>query len=260
MGSNYTEYYVQLINKRTKAPINDDTGLFIVMEASEATLQTIYSDANGTAPAFVYTNVASTMTDGKIRFWTASSVTSVDVTFITAAGQAGFIEALTSSQHRYEVDTEQLCHTLILPFYNYIPTPFVSASVTIYTSAGLGSVWSQGMSLPAGALVKNCFCRVETLGTGSLVNFGVSGTPAGLLQQVTGSVTGLKWASGLIATGGTLTFGIGTLLQTATTFGRAVPIFITAATAIVFGEVTGTCLAAREGWVYIQYDLLPNRV
>lgn len=257
MANNYTEYYVQLIDKRTKLPINDDTGVYTVMTAGSAVLATIYKDNAGTTPDYVYTSIASTMTNGIIRFWTANTVESVDVTFMTAAGQAGFIEGLTPSQHRYEVDTESYDQVLILPFYNYIPTPFVSASVTCYSSAGLGSIWSQGFSIPAGALVKDCFCRVQTLGTGSLINIGVSGTPSGLLQQVTGSVTGLKWPESLVATAGTATFGRGTKLCTVTGF---VPndFFTTTATAIVFGQVTGTVLAASTGWIYIKYDIYPN--
>lgn len=257
MASNYTEYFVQLINKRTQRPIDDDTGKYIVLTAGSSVLQTCYTDDNGTAPSYVYTSVSQTITNGVIRFWTPSSVTSVDITFLTAAGQAGFIEGLTPSQHRYEVDVEKYEQTLILPFYNYIPTPFVSASVTIYSSAGLGSIWSQGMAIPAGSLVKNCYARVETLGTGSLVNFGISAHPSGLLQQVTGSVTGLKWASALVATAGTATFSKGNLLYNSL-FIVPSELFVTVASTIVFGQVTGTVLAANTGYVYIQYDLLPN--
>jgi len=259
MASAFQEYHVQLINKRTGSPIDDDAGKFIVMQASASTLQTVYTDDQGTAPSFVYNNVTQTMTNGEVRFWTASGTQSVDLSILTENGQALFIEGLTPSQHRIEVDTEKYEQTLIMPFYNYIPTPFVSASVTIYSSAGLGSIWSQGMALPAGSLLKECYARVETLGTGALNNFGVSGTPSGLLQQVTGSVTGLKWASGLIATANTVTFAFGTLLATATSILHR-SIFLTAATNLVFGQVTGTVLAAETGYVYVQYDLLPNRV
>lgn len=259
MSASFTEYFVQLINGRTKAAINDDTGKYIVMQAGTATLQTVYTNDNGTTPDFVYNNVTQTMTDGKIQFWTPSSVVSVDLSVLTAEGQALFVEGLTPSQHRIEVDTEKYEQTLVLPYYNYIPTPFVSASVTIYSSASLGSIWSQGMAIPAGSLVKTCYARVETLGTASLVDIGVSGDADGLLQQVTGSVTGLKWASGLLATGGTVTFGWGTKFCSVT-HAYMRPFFTTVATNIVFGQTTGTVLAAEIGYVYIQYDLLPNRV
>lgn len=257
MSAMYTEYYVQLKNKRTKRPIDDDTGKFIVMEAGTATLQTIYSNENGAVPAFVYTNVTSTITDGVIRFWTAASVTSVDLSILTAAGQSVFIEGLTPSQHYVEVDTEKPDQILILPFYNYIPTPFVSASVTMYSSAGLGSIWSQGMALHAGSLVKDVYTNVQTLGTGALVNIGISGTPSGLQQQITGSVTGVHVPISLVATAATATFYFGSLLATTTQF-VALPYFVPAVTSLVFGNVTGTTLAAMTGWIYIRYDLLPN--
>lgn len=252
MSASYTEYYVQLINARTKATINDDTGKFIVLTAGSAVLQTIYSDSQGTVPAFVYSNVTSTMTDGIVQFWTASSVTSVDVSILTAAGQAIFIEGLTSSQHRVEVDTEKRDHILVLPFYTYIPTPFVSASVT--TTA---SVWGQGMALPAGCLVKDVYTNVQTLGTGALVNVGISATPSGLQQQITGSVTGVHIPISLVATAATATFYFGSLLATTTQF-VPIPYFVPAATGLVFNNVTVTTLAAMTGWIYIRYDLLPN--
>lgn len=252
MAAKYTEYYVQLINARTKSAIDDDTGQFIVMTAGSAVLATIYSDDNGTAPAFVCTNVTSTMTDGVIRFWTDSSVTSVDVSILTAEGQAVFIEGLTSSQHRVEVDIEGINQVLVLPLYTYIPTPFTSASIT--TTA---SIWSQGMALPAGSLVKDVYSNIETLGTGALVNIGISGTPSGLQQQITGSVTGVHIPISLVATGATATFYFGSLLATTTQF-VPLPYFVPAVTSLVFNNVTVTTLAAMTGWIYIRYDLLPN--
>lgn len=254
MSVNYNEYYVQLVNKRTKSAINDDTGKFIVTQAGTATVQTIYTDDSGTVPAFVPSNISSTMTDGIIQFWTDADITSVDISVLTENGQAAFIEGLTQSQHRIEIDTEKYEQTLVLPYYTYIPTPFVSASVTC-----TGSVWSQGMSLPAGSLVKSCYVRVETLGTGSLVNVGISAHPSGFLQDVTGSVTGLKWASALIATAGTASFAKGNLLYNSL-FIVPSELFRTVASVLVFQRNTVTVLAAEIGYVYIQYDLLPNRV
>ncbi len=252
MSAVYTEYYVQLVNKRTKATIDDDTGKFIVLTAGSAVLQTIYSDENGAVPAFVYSNVTSTMTDGVIRFFTALSVTSVDLSILTAGGQAIFVKSLTPSQHRVEVDTEQPDQILVLPVYNYIPTPFTSASIT-----ATASVWGQGMSLPAGILVKDVYSNIETLGTGALVNIGISGTPSGLQQQITGSVTGVHIPISLVATAATATFYFGSLLATTTQF-VPLPYFVPAVTGLVFNNVTVTTLAAMTGWVYIRYDLLPN--
>ena len=252
MSATYTEFYVQLINKRTQKPIDDDTGKYIVMVAGSAVLQTIYSDENGTVPALVATNVTSTMTDGICRFWVPVATTTVDLSILTAAGQAIFVEGLTTSQHRVEVDTESHEQILVLPFYTYIPTPFTSASIT-----NTASVWGQGMALPAGILVKDVYTNVQTLGTGALVNIGISGTPSGLQQQITGSVTGVHVPIGLVATGGTAAFYFGTLLA-ASTLIVPQPFFVPAVTGLVFNNVTVTTLAAMTGWIYIRYDLLPN--
>lgn len=256
MAAGYTEYYVQLVNKRTKAPIDDDTGKYIVMTADSAVLATIYSDAQGTAPAFVATNVASTISNGIIRFWTASSVESVDITILTAAGQAIFVSALTPSQHRVEVDTEESEQLLIFPYYNYIPLPYVSASIT-----ATASIWGNGLSIPSNTITKDCWVRTETLGTTQVLNIGVSGTPSGLLQAVTAAATGYHVCQrGLIASAGTATFYLGNLLCTVTAF-MDTPYPLGTATAstgaLVFNTVTVTTLAAGTGWVYLKYDLLP---
>lgn len=252
----YTEYYFQLWNKRTQRPINDDTGKYIVMTVDTPTLATIYSDSQGTAPAFVATNVASTLTDGVGRFWTAQSVESVDVSILTAGGQAIFIKGMTPSEHRIEVDVEKRDQKLIFPYYNYIPTPYVSASVT-----ATGSAWSPGFSLPANSYVRDAWIRTYTLGTTSTINFGVSGTPSGLVQGVTAAVTGVHYPLPMDSTltGGTATFTRGTLLvPTSTNVSPYPKWYVTpGATGLVFYDNTSTVLAAGCGWVYICYDKMP---
>lgn len=252
MGSSYTEYYVQLINARTKSTIDDDTGKYIVMTAGTPALATIYSDDQGTAPAYGATNVAGTITNGVIRFFTASSVTSVDLTILTGAGQAVFVEGLTPSQHRVEVNLEKLEQLLIYPYYNYIPTPYVSASIT-----ATGSAWGVGLALPANSITKDCWCRTSTLGTAQTINIGISGTPSGLLQGVTAAVTGYHYPLTPEVTGGTATFNRGTLLMATLTNLNRTNLVGAAVTSLVFFNTTATTLAAANGWVYISYDILP---
>ena len=248
----YTEYQFQLYNKRTKMPINDDMGKFIVMTVDTPTLATIYSDDQGSAPALVATNVTSSITDGKGRFFTAQSVESVDLTILTGNGQAIFVKGFTPSQHRIEVDVETRAQVLILPYYNYIPTPFVSASVT-----ATGSAWGPGLSLPANTITKDCWCRTATLGTAQTLNIGVSGTPSGLIQGVTAAVTGYHYPLTPEVTGGTATFTRGTLLMASLTNLNRTNYVAAAATGLVFYNTTATTLAAAAGWIYISYDILP---
>lgn len=252
MASSYTEYFVQLVNKRTKQAIDDDSGKYIVMTVDVPTLATIYSDNQGTAPAYVATNVAGTITNGQIRFYTATSVTSVDLSILTADGQAVFVKGLTPSQHRVEVDVENTDQLLIFPYYNYIPTPYVSASIT-----ATGSAWSPGLAIPANAIVKDCWARTSTLGTTSTINIGVSGTPSGLLAGVTAAVTGIHYPLTPEVTGGTATFARGTLLMATLTNLNLTNYVAAAATSLVFYNNTVTVLAAEKGWVYLSYELLP---
>ncbi len=256
MANGYREWKFQLVNKRTKLPINDDTGKYIVMTVDTPVIAPIYSDDVGSAPAFVATNVASTMTDGIGRWFMTADVEKVDITILTASGQAIFIKDLTPNMHRIEVDTEKKYQMLIFPYYNYIPTPFVSASIT-----ATASVWGNGLSIPSNTVTKDCFCRTYTLGTTQVLNIGVSGTPSGLLQAVTAASTGYHVCQrGLIASAGTATFYLGNLLCTVTGFmDTPYPIgTVTASTGgLVFNNVTVTTLAAGCGWVYLKYELLP---
>ena len=252
MANGYREWKFQLVNKRTKLPVNDDTGKYIVMTVDTPVLAPIYTDDTGTAPAFVATNVASTMTDGVGRWFMTSDVEEVDITIVTAAGQAIFVKDLTPDMHRVEVDTESLSQILVLPYYNYIPTPFVSASVT-----ATASIWSQGIAIPAKTLVKDCWCKVVTTGTAAVRSFGVSATASGLLGVVTGDVTGYKIPKEPYVLSATATFTKGMLLLGAdTTCLVRTPYLVSAATTPVFFNLTVTTMAADTGYVYISYDRL----
>lgn len=253
MASNYTEYYVQLVNARTKQWINDDTGVYCVLTAGTAVIQTIYNDDNGTAPAFTAAaGVVKTMTDGVIRFWTASTVATVDLSIVTAAGQAIFVSGLTPSQHRIEIDPEKIRQIMIVPYYNYMPTPFVSASLTATASA-----WGNGFSIPNNAMVHDVFLRTSVLGTTSSLNVGISGTASALIIAATTAVTGYHFVPETDLSV-TITFSRGALLNAMTTNSIARTAWLnTAATAIVFKDTTATVLAAGSGWIYVIYDILP---
>jgi len=258
MSAGFTEYYIQLKSKRTKLPIDDDSGTYIVMTAGSPTLRTIYSNEFGsTTPTYAVTGVAQTMTNGIIRFWTATSSTEdsagVDITILTANGQAIFVDGLLPSDHSIEVDEEKMEQLLIFPYYNYLPTPFVSASVT-----ATGSAWSPGFALPAQALVKDAWVKTYVLGTGATHSFGISGTPSGLVAKATTAVTGIHYANNPIYTAGTDTFMRGTLLLDSLTNLNRVPYVCPAATTLVFINNTVTTLAAATGWVYISYDKVPG--
>lgn len=247
MAAKYTEYHVQLINKRTKSSIDDDTGVYNVLTVSTPTEATIYSNDQGTSA-----DNPGTMTDGVIRFYTASSVTSVDVTFMTADGQPGFIKALTADQHRFEVNVdERMNMLLVLPF-------------TIAASAV--SAYSSGFTLHALHVVKDIKVKVTTAGgTSNILNVGHSASLSGLFNaafSATGLIQneqygGLACANPIAATVSlTLNgwFGV-SMLYSATDNTTKKPYFGGAATTICFKEANQTG-ATGSGYVYMILDKL----
>jgi hypothetical protein len=245
MSVNYTEYYVQLVNARTKKTIDDDTGLFIVLKAGEAQPAVIYSDDDGTAITYTAALSANTMTDGIIQFWTDSSVTSVDLTIVTATGHSVFVAGLTPSQHRVEVNQEEIRQVMVSPYY---------ASIQGLTATG--SVWANGLSVPAKSVVHDCYIRTTVLGTTSSLDVGLSGDPNGLIQLATSAVTGFHYPEMVISLV-TATCRVGALLvgtNATNTSNRRSHINPTIS-AIVWQDATSTVLAAAAGYIYVVYDL-----
>ena len=245
MSATFTEYYVQLIDARTKKPIDDDTGVYNVLTASTPAEATIYSDDKGTSGSN-----PGTMTDGVIQFWTASSVTSVDVTILTASGHPVFIAGLTESQHRVEVDVDQLTGLqLVLPWT--ISASAVSAADT-------------GFELNALHLVKEISVKVTTAGgTSNILNVGHSASVSGLFQAVY-SATGLVQAefrnstANPVAATITLTlagFYGASMVASVTNAADVMPYAPGAATSITFREANQTG-ATGAGYIYMILDKL----
>jgi hypothetical protein len=255
MGVQLNEYYVQLVDTRTKRPINDDTGLYNVMTAGSPAEATIYSDKVGTSGSN-----PGTMTDGIIQFWTAASVTTVDISILTAGGQSYFIEALTPSQHRVDVNTDRREFTFIVPF-------------SIVT--GCNTVIDTGFDLLAGMQVHDVFLHVVTASTADGMYVGVSGTTDGFLALASTTATGLKVYNKPIVTSTTGSTYVsstqikGSLISLASpgaatgTVGLSKGFFAnfkyapTAATSLVYtAGLTGNTTGA--GYIYVVYELLPT--
>lgn len=274
MASNYVEFYLQLIDERLGTPINDDTGLFCVMQAAVPLKQTAYSDAQGTA-----LTQPATMTDGKIRFFIDSATTTVDLSVLTASGRAFFIEAVTTSQHRIPVNTNRDNYQLVGSW------AILSAHGDTVVSA-VFAPFSGG--LPAGIMIKDVFVHITTLGAGVgaglLVDFGVSGDPDGFIDGTSASATGYflnvgdytnatgspggMFVSG-VQTRGALLCEFGTGLLTATTAGvrgflSRKPYMISLVTTtnnLVFaisGTSALTTATGARGYVFYEYSIIPT--
>lgn len=258
MSVNFTEYYVQLVDSRTKRPINDDTGLYNVLTADDPTEATVYSDDSGTSGSN-----PGTMTDGVIRFFTASSVTSVDLSILTASGQAYFIAGLTPSQHRVDVDPDSTKPSVLILPYNM--------------NTACDTLVDTGFNVLANMKVKDVYVHTTTESTGNGLYIGVSGTTAGFLSIVSTTATGWKVHQAPIYTNATGSANYvssaqirGSLLSewtaglvTASAGGAKgywarKDYLPAAATSILYMVANTNSGGTGEGYIYIEYELIPT--
>lgn len=234
----YTEYDLQLIDGRTGMPLNDDSGKYNVLMADDPSEITLYSDTNGTSQAN-----PGTMTDGIIRFYTANTVTSVDISILTANGHAFFLEGITPSNHRIVVMPEAIHNTLIIPYQ------VVGASEAIVDT---------GFDLSANMLVKDVVIHVTTLGTGATLDIGTSTDSDGFADGVSAATTG--WPATLLEEALVSTSSlIGALLANITgTDVRKLHMRANATSGanIVYTNTTSSSTAG-EGYIYVNYQRVP---
>lgn len=272
MASTFTAYNFQLVNKRTGRPIDDDSGQFIIYTVNTPAKATTYSDANGTA-----LTQPGTMSNGYGKFWTTNDVTSVDMTVLTSTGRSYFLEGLTPSQHRIDVDPEKQEYMLTLGW-------------AIKSAHGDGVVSGLGFQLQTGMRLRDVFIQKQSagvgVGAGLVIDFGVSGDPDGFIDGVTASATGYDFLPSVLTSTTTDVAGasqfvsgvqnVGVLLGralagllTATAGGAKGSIdrkpyfasLVTTTNNLVFA-ITGTSalttVAGSQGYVFYLYDILPT--
>ena len=237
----YTEYDLQLIDGRTGSPIDDDTLICNVLTADDPSEVTLYSDTSGTSLA--NPNAAGVYLNGIIRFYTANTVTSVDISVLTANGHAFFLEGITPSNHRIVVMPEAIHNTLIIPYQ------VVGASETVVDT---------GFDLSANMLVKDVVIHVTTLGTGAALDIGTSTDADGFADGVSAATTG--WPATLLEEALVSTSSlIGALLANITgTDVRKLHMRAnsTSGANIVYTNTTSSSTAG-EGYIYVNYQRVP---
>ena len=270
---NLRPYFVKLVNTRTKRPIDDDTGVFQVYTAGAATRATIYNAAGTqlTQEVVGTSFISRTLTDGMLEFYTARSVSSVDVSIFTAGGRAYFLKGLTASQHRADVDPEATEFTLVAAFND-------KASCT--------TVRPLGFRLRRGMVVKDVFVKVTAAFAGAAAasnrySVGRSGAATGFLNNITLSSVGFKAGSPSVSTTGVVlasrygaslasfhassTGGVDFYVRksyiaaTATASNNLVVKRQTAATLTHSFTNTGVS-GAGKGYIYYTYTLLPTEL
>jgi len=236
--SNFAEWDIQLVSQRTMKPIDDDSGVYNVLQANDPSEITLYSDGNGTSASN-----PGTMTDGRFTFWADSATTSVDISVLTSTGHAFFLEDVSQSDHHIEVNTEKMENTLIIPFQ------VVGASEAVVDT---------GFDILDNMLMKDCWIHITTLGTGAVLNIGSSTTNGGFASGVSVAATGwpvtlideaLVSGSSLIGT--FLALGTGTNVRKLHKRANA-----TSGANIIYINTTSSSTAG-EGYIYLTYLRLP---
>ena len=239
-ASGFNEYYVQLFDSRTRAPISDSTGVCVAMTVNTATKATCYSDDRGTA----LTN-PMTFTGGALRFFTADTAATIDLSLLTANGHARFVKGLSPSQHRIDIDPEQLRYKLILPY--------------VHTATLTASVQDTGFDLSAAMLVHDVEVDIITASTLGVMNVGTSTAPSGFVALATIATTGLQALLLQEDIVSAVTF-YGTLLASAsgTVRKKHIRANATSGANIVYNNVTAATVAG-DGFIYLTYDRVPSR-
>lgn len=190
MGVARREYFLQLVDTRTKKPIDDDAGVFQVYTAGAPTRPSIYSLAGAaltveklvTGRAFK----SQTMTNGQIHFFTNVSVSSLDLSVQTNGGRAYFLKGVSPSQHRVDVDPEETEYKLV---------------VAVNDKGSVTTVTPLGFKIKKGMLLKDLIIHLVTKFSGATtasntIDFGYSGVPDafynGILLQQTATTIPIK--------------------------------------------------------------------
>jgi hypothetical protein len=239
MASNYKEWDFQLVDTRTRKPIDDDAGLYTVLTDGSPAEATVYSDDSGTTAT-----LPLTMTDGRMTFYTDSTISAVDLSVLTNGGRAYFLDGVVQSAHRVDVDPERSDFTLVLPM--------------TYNGAS-DAVVDTGFALLDSMLVKDVFIDVHTAADASgaiLLDVGTSTDTDGFLDGVLMDVTGMAAIAEDLVSG-----SIGTLL--ASTTGPYVRKLhwranATSGTSIVYANASSAATAGLS-YIYMQYHRIPTR-
>lgn len=235
MASNVVEWQVQCVDGRTKRG-RTDTGKLNVLNASLGTRATIFSDEFGTAAT-----QPLSMTNGVARWWTASSVTTLDVAgFI--GGHGFFIRSMVPSTHREDIWPEAETSTLTVPYE--------------FNTTVTGGTFDTGLDLPTNVLVKDVIVDALVASTGGVVSIGCSTSPTGFLIATPVTVTGL------LVLNESVSQQLGALLAVSATAQTArikyqTPNALSGAR-IVYANTT-SCSTAGSGFVYLKLDRIPSR-
>jgi len=172
--SQYREWAIQIWNKRTGAFVNDSAAKAVVLNSAQTLVTssdpvTLKADQQGTA-----LTQPVTLSSGNLVFYTAKTVTAVDVSVLMADGSAIYAKGINSSVHRLDIYPEQRFQVFTFPML------FLAG----------GTVVDTGFDIPIGMLITDVAVQVLAVDAGETVDIGFinaveSGDEDGLAKLVT---------------------------------------------------------------------------
>ena len=242
MGLALTEWHFYLYERHASgvdSPISDSTGVINILTENDPSEVTIYSDLNGTSASNPLT-----FTNGRVRFYTATSVTAVDITGLTAKGHAFFYESITPSTHRIVIDPTRMVQKMVIPYQ------VVGASEAIVDT---------GFDILDNMLITDIELHVTTVGTGATLDIGTSTDSDGFADGVSAATTG--WPATLMEEALVSTSSLlGALLANITGTNvrkKHKRANATSGANIVYTNTTSSSTAG-EGYIYLTYTRVPT--
>lgn len=199
---------VDVMQSHVQSAIDDDTGKIMVLTEDTPDSPVIYTDENGTTLTETGGIGVLTLTNGRVTFFTAASVTAVDLSGITADGRAIGLNSVGSSVGRILIDPTRSRYTVAIPF-----------------GPNNNSEQDTGLDLPSNCLLTahDVSLRVTTIDATEDLNVGILSSESGgdadgfirnalvgtagfveLLPQITGGTNidfvGTRYVGDLLAT------------------------------------------------------------
>lgn len=262
MGLLLNKWSFQLVDESrssVQSAIDDDTGKLMVLTEDTPDSPSIYTDENGTALTETGGIGVLTFTDGRVTFYTASTVTAVDLTGITADGRAIGMNSVGSSVGRILINPNTAAQTVAIPF-----------------GANDNSEQDTGLNIPSNCLLTmyDVALRVTTTDATETIDVGILASESGgdangliaaasvansgnvqLLPQITNG-TNIDYLSTNYV-GALLTTSIAGADAVATLGGTTSKMYRTdgVATSISYTGSAGSDTAA--GYIYLSWKRLP---
>lgn len=260
------QFHLQLVNTRTKLPIDDDTGSFQVYTAGSPVRLSITDAAGATATQEVALGafVSRTMTDGQLNFYTAISVTQVDISVLTAKGRSYFLKGINVSRQRVDVDPERSDYTLV---------------VAINDKASSTTLRQLGFQAKKGMVISDVYAKVTSAFRGALtannmINVGIAGDSDAfaknlliqttgykqiLVHSTTGKIFATQFAGVELANWDTASFQtvLGWFSRKKYFVPTATQLCVAKAVALT-GTMTGTAAAGGKAYLFFKYELDPT--